>query len=170
MHKVKHKELGDMDREAIVGSYQTTTVQHYDGNKRQLFYTDIETAFPEGKKIVSVTDPDGYITHANSTFVHMSGYTRDELLGMPHYILRHPDMPKAGFQGLWDSLEKTGRWQGYVKNLRKDGGFYWVFASVFTLHRNEKIVGYTSTREAAPPEKVKAMTELYQKLLKEEQS
>lgn len=169
MPNIEHKILGDMQTSDIVGSYQTTTMTHYDGNTRQLFYTDIETPFPEGKKIISITDPDGYITHANTTFVAMSGYSRDELLGMPHYILHHPDMPKVAFKGLWDSLAETGEWQGIVKNLRKDGGYYWVSASVFSLFRHGELVGYTSTRQAAPADKVQECTKLYQQLLREEQ-
>lgn len=169
MYTVEHQSLGDMNINDIVGNHQTTIITHNDGNTRQLFYTDKETFFPEGEKIISVTDLDGYITHANSTFVHMSGYSKRELLGMPHYILRHPDMPRVAFEGLWDSLAETEKWHGYVKNLRKDGGFYWVYASVFALHRNGQLVGYTSTREAAPLDKVQECTTLYQQLLEQEQ-
>lgn len=169
MHTIEHKLLNDMDINDIVGAHRTSTMTYYDGNMRKIFYTDKETTFPEGQKIISVTDPDGYIVNANSTFVHMSGYSKKELLGVPHYILKHPDMPRAAFQELWDSLAKTGKWHGYVKNLRKDGGFYWASASVFTLYRHDKLVGYTSTREAAPTDKVKDCTELYRQLLAKEQ-
>lgn len=169
MYAIKRQSLGDMSVNDIVGNYQTSVITHYDGNTRQLFYTNKETSFPDGKKIISVTDPDGYITNANSVFVYMSGYSKRELLGMPHYILRHPDMPRIAFKGLWDTLAETGEWHGYVKNLRKDGGFYWVEASVFTLHRNGKIVGYTSARGPAPLDKVQECTALYQQLLKQEQ-
>lgn len=164
----KIKKIGDMQPQDIVGAYKTATIKHHDGCVRQLLYTNQETAFPEGKKIISVTDLDGYITHANSTFVYMSGYSRDELIGSPHYILRHPDMPRVAFQGLWDSLAKDGYWEGVVKNLRKDGGYYWVFASVFPLRRHGELVGYTSSREAPPIEKVQACIPLYQDMLKQE--
>lgn len=166
---IKHKTLDDMQKKDIVGNYQTTMITHVDGNTRQLYYTDAETPFPQGKKIISITDADGYITHANTTFVEMSGYSKEELVGMPHYILRHPDMPKVAFAGLWESLDATGEWQGIVKNLRKDGGFYWVSAKVFSLFRNGELVGYTSTREAAPRDKVAECTVLYKQLLDAEQ-
>lgn len=169
MYTVKHKLLDDMNVNDVVDSYRTATITYHDGNIRKIFYTDIETVFPEGEKIISVTDPDGYITNANSTFVYMSGYSKKELLGAPHCILRHPDMPRAAFQELWDSLAKTGKWHGYVKNLRKDGGFYWASASVFALYRHDTLVGYTSTREAVPMDKVQDYTELYQRLRAQEQ-
>lgn len=165
---VEHKKLGDMQKKDIVGAYQTTDITYYDGSKRLLHYSDIETPFPQGKKIISITDAAGYITHANTTFVDMSGYTRDELMGMPHYILRHPDMPKAAFAGLWDSLAETGKWQGYVKNLRKDGGYYWVFANVFSLFRHGELVGYTSTRTPAPLEELNKCIPLYKEMLEAE--
>lgn len=165
MSTVEHRILGDMQKKDIVGKYQTTTITHNDGNTRQIYYTDIETPFPEGKKIVSITDPEGYISNANSVFVAMSGYSRDELMGMPHYILRHPDMPVAAFKDLWQKVKMTGRWQGCVKNLRKDGGFYWVFASVFALKRNGELVGYTSSRIAAPMDKRRTAEQLYQEML-----
>lgn len=75
-----------------------------DGTTRTVFSTDIEVPFPEGRLIVSRTDLNGLITHANDAFVEMSGYARDQLIGQPHHILRHPDMPKIAFQGLWDDL------------------------------------------------------------------
>lgn len=170
MEALKRKVLADMQRKDIVGEYKTATLTHYDGCTRKLLYSDIQTFFPHGKKIISITDVDGYITHANSVFTYMSGYSKDELIGSPHYILRHPDMPRIAFTGLWDSLAKTGHWHGYVKNLRKDGGYYWVFAEVFALHRNGKTVGYTSARSEAPIDKVRSCTKLYRQLLQEEQS
>ncbi len=120
---IEHKVLGDMQPSDIVGKYKEVRYKHYDGHIRRILYTDIETPFPEGKMIVSLTDLDGYITQANKVFVEMSGYSEQELLGSPHYILRHPDMPPVAFKGLWDDLKEKGKWTGYVKNLRKDGVF-----------------------------------------------
>lgn len=168
MSNIEHKILGDMQEKDIDGPFQSTTITHHDGRKRKLLYTNIETIFPQNKKIISLTDADGYLTNVNTTFIEMSAYSKQELLGAPHYILRHPDMPKAAFAGLWDSLEKTGKWEGYVKNLRKDGGFYWVFASVFSIFRHGKLAGYTSTRSPAPLEKIQACTKLYKELLDKE--
>lgn len=155
-----------MQKKHVQGSCQTATISHYDGNFRQLLYSDTEVFFPEGMgKIVSITDTEGFITQANSSFVHMSGYSREELMGSPHYILRHPDMPKAAFKDLWDSLNTTGKWEGYVKNLRKDGAYYWVLATVFSLQRGGQLVGYTSSRAPAARDEVEKHAQLYREML-----
>lgn len=170
MNTIKHKKLDDMKTADIVGNYQTISMTHYDGCTRKLHYTDLETIFLKGRKIISLTDVEGYITHANSTFVQMSGYSKEELIGSPHYILRHPDMPRVAFKGLWEQLAKTGRWQGTVKNLRKDGGYYWVFASVFSIRRHGQLIGYTSSRVPTTRKEIQTCTELYRKLLAEERT
>lgn len=164
MTEFTRKHLGDMQEKDIVGEFQQTSLTHHDGNTRRILYTDIETPFPDGKLIVSVTDVDGYITHANDAFVYMSGYSKDELIGMPHYILRHPDMPPIAFKGLWDTLAESGRWKGYVKNLRKDGGYYWVYASVIANVRGGELQGYTSVRRRPSQSQVDECTELYKTL------
>jgi aerotaxis receptor len=99
---------------------------------------DEEVPYPDGRLIVSRTDLDGIITHANRSFIEMSGYSEEELIGAPHSILRHPDMPKAAFQDLWDTVQSGKIWQGYVKNLRKDGCYYWVKATVIPNVRAER--------------------------------
>jgi PAS domain S-box-containing protein len=138
--------IQDMKTEDIVGDYKETTLQFYQAGARKVFYTEIETPFPEGKLIVSTTDKDGKITHVNHAFIEMSGYTEAELIGVPHCILRHPDMPAAAFKDLWNTVKKGEKWQGIVKNLRKDGGYYWVKATVIPNIRNGQVVGYTSVR------------------------
>jgi aerotaxis receptor len=125
--------------------------------------------FPEGKLIVSRTDPSGVITHANQAFVDMSGYSEDELVGEQHYILRHPDMPAVAFKGLWDTISQGKKWHGYVKNLRKDGAFYWVYATVVPNIRDGRIVSYTSVRRKPSRRKIEEMAALYKTLLQEEQ-
>lgn len=165
MNDIHYQQPVDMSPRNIVGDYQQATIQHFDGHTRKILYTNEETIVSEGDKIISVTDPEGIIITANSAFIKVSGYTRKELLGTPHYILHHPDMPKAAFAGLWSSLAETGRWEGYVKNLRKDGGFYWVFAKIFSLHRDGKLVGYTSTRVAAERDQIAIYAKEYAKLL-----
>lgn len=166
-----HKKPGDMLKEHVAESCQAITISHYDGNFRQVLYSNTEIFFPEGMgKIVSITDANGFITQANSSFVHMSGYSREDLVGAPHYILRHPDMPKAAFKGMWDSLEATGKWEGYVKNLRKDGAYYWVLASVFSLQRNGQLIGYTSSRSPAARDEVEKYSQLYREMLISEKS
>lgn len=151
----------DMKPEDIVGEYKEVYLQLYKSIRRRILYTEIETPFPEGKLIVSTTDPEGIITHVNKSFIEMSGYTEEELLGAPHSILRHPDMPPVAFKGLWDTIQSGQKWQGFVKNLRKDGGFYWVKATVIPNVRNGKIVAYTSVRRKPSRTNVEACMKLY---------
>ncbi len=149
----------------VVGDYREHTLRYHDGSERRVLVTDRETPYPDGRLIVSRTDPHGLITHANDSFVEMSGYRRDELLGLPHYILRHPDMPAAAFKDLWDTLSRGDKWRGYVKNLRKDGGFYWVYATVIPNVRGGRVVGYTSVRRKPSRHKVEEMATLYRTML-----
>ncbi|MBL3520495.1 PAS domain-containing protein [Arcobacter lanthieri] len=106
----------------------------------------IETIVPKDELIVSRTDLKGIITYANETFAKISGYNSDELIGKPHNIVRHPDMPKSIFKELWVDLQTKGRWSGVVKNLRKDEGFYWVYAEISQVLKNEKLIEYKSIR------------------------
>jgi aerotaxis receptor len=138
--------INDMKTEDIIGDYKEVTLQLYNTGCRKVFYTQIQTPFPDGKLIVSTTDKNGIITHVNHAFIEMSGYSEKELIGKPHCILRHPDMPSAAFKDLWDTVQKGEKWQGIVKNLRKDGGYYWVKATVIPNIRNGQTLGYTSVR------------------------
>lgn len=106
----------------------------------------IETIVPSEELIVSRTDLKGIITYANDTFAQISGYEVEELIGKPHNIVRHPDMPKVVFKELWENLQTKGKWEGVVKNLRKDNGFYWVFAQVSQVYKDGKLVEYKSIR------------------------
>lgn len=115
-----------------------------------------ETLVPSEELIVSRTDLKGIITYANETFAQISGYTQEELIGKPHSIVRHPDMPKKVFTDLWNDLKTKGYWSGIVKNLRKDEGFYWVYAEVSEVVKDGKVVEYKSIRSPIPfEEKVK---------------
>jgi PAS domain S-box-containing protein len=153
--------LHDMQPEDIVGEYKEVTLNLYGGMIRKILYTELETPYPDGKLIVSTTDPEGIITHVNKSFVEMSGYEDHELVGAPHSILRHPDMPPAAFKDLWDTVAKGEKWQGFVKNLRKDGGYYWVKATVIPKIRNAKLVGYTSVRRKPSKTRVEECIKLY---------
>ncbi|MDD2759153.1 MAG: PAS domain-containing protein [Methylomonas sp.] len=153
--------IADMSAEDIVGDYQEVTLQLYGGITRKVLYTQIETPYPDGKLIVSTTNPEGVITHVNQSFIEMSGYDEAELVGAPHSILRHPDMPAAAFKDLWDTITRGETWQGYVKNLRKDGGYYWVKATVIPNIRGGKLVGYTSVRRKPSRTKVDECINLY---------
>lgn len=145
-------------------------INYYDGSTKERVVVDEEIPFPEGKLIVSRTDTKGNITHCNQAFVEMSGFDEDELIGVPHHILRHPDMPAAAFKGLWDTINTKTKWSGYVKNLRKDGKFYWVYAVVVPNIRNGKLVGFASVRRKPSRTKVDECTELYKNMLAEERS
>ncbi len=153
--------LHDMKYEDIVGKYKEVTSKLYKSGTRRILYTDLETPYPDGKLIVSTTTPDGVITHVNQSFIEMSGYSELELIGIPHSILRHPDMPPAAFQDLWDTVKKGEKWQGFVKNLRKDGGYYWVKATVIPNIRNGKLVSYSSVRRKPSRTNIENCIRLY---------
>jgi PAS domain S-box-containing protein len=154
--------MRDMQPEDIVGDhYGEVLLQYHDGTSRRVLVTEIEVPYPEGNLIVSRTDPHGIITHVNQSFVEMSGYCREELIGAPHHLLRHPDMPGAAFADLWSTVQQGKRWQGYVKNLRKDGGYYWVRATVIPNVRGGQVVGYTSVRRKPSRSKVEECARLY---------
>ena len=143
---------------------QEKVLHHCDGAIRSVQAIDEEVPCPEGKLIVSRTDPRGVITHANQAFVEMSGFDIDELIGAPHYILRHPDMPAAAFAGMWTKIKQGRKWSGYVKNLRKDGRYYWVYATVVSNVRDGVVVGYTSVRRKPSRARVNEAIALYKKL------
>lgn len=148
--------------------HTTHQMTNYYGQSYTAYCTEEETMFPDGRLITSRTDLDGIITHVNDAFVVMSGWKREELMGAAHSILRHPDMPAIAFKGLWDDLAEGKKWHGYVKNLRKNGGFYWVYATVIPNVRHGKVVGYTSVRRKPPRSQVEACTKLYAELLEQE--
>ncbi|MEL0583522.1 MAG: PAS domain-containing protein [Candidatus Thiodiazotropha sp. (ex. Lucinoma kazani)] len=153
--------MQDMNPDDIVGEYREHTLTYQDGSTRLIMVTDIESPYPDGRLIVSRTDPAGIITQVNHSFVEMAAYSEDELMGQPHHILRHPEMPPAAFKDLWDTVQKEKKWHGYVKNLRKDGGFYWVLATVIPNVRNGKITGYTSVRRKPARRKVEECIKTY---------
>ena len=129
----------------------------------------IETAVPEQELIISRTDLTGVITHVNETFAMISGYEIDELIGKPHNIVRHPDMPRSVFSDLWETLKRGESWQGIVKNRRKDNGYYWVHADVSGVYKEGKLVGYKSVRAPIDTETKIKMQNHYDALKKEEE-
>jgi aerotaxis receptor len=108
--------------------------------------TSREVLLEEGQTIVSTTDLQGNITYANPYFIHISGFTEEELIGAPQNILRHPDMPAEAFADLWHAIGKGFPWTGMVKNRCKNGDFYWVLANITPVIENGKPVGYMSVR------------------------
>ena len=114
--------------------------------KKNLPVTNVETLLPENEFIYSRTDLKAMITEANEAFCKVSGFTREEMIGQPHNMVRHPDMPEAAFADMWRDLKRGCPWRGIVKNRRKDGGYYWVVANVSPVRENGQIVGYQSVR------------------------
>ncbi|MGP9688165.1 PAS domain-containing protein [Psychrobacter sp. AOP22-C1-C5] len=142
---------------------------YHDGMSRTVYDTGIERAYPDGKLIVSRTDLNGVITHVNDAFVEISGYHIDELIGQQHYILRHPDMPKAAYKDLWEKAASGQKWHGYVKNLCKDGSHYWVYATVVPNVRRGETVGYTSVRRKPSRSKIEAAIAQYAEMKQNEE-
>jgi len=129
----------------------------------------IETNVPENEIIISRTDLQGVITYVNETFAVISGYEANELIGKPHNIVRHPDMPKSVFKDLWETLQRGESWQGIVKNKRKDDGYYWVYANVSGVYKEGKLVEYKSLRAPIDTETKIKMQNHYDALKKEEE-
>jgi len=127
-----------------------------------------EWFFPNDSYILSETDERGFIIYANDIFYEIAGYKKNELLNEPHNIIRHPDMPKIAFKGLWDDIQTKGFWSGTVKNLRKDGCFYWVQATVLKKVNSNGDVTYLSIRRVPDRNDVEACTTLYAELKKSE--
>ncbi|GAB2180223.1 methyl-accepting chemotaxis protein [Denitratisoma sp. agr-D3] len=132
--------------------------------KKNLPVLQQELPFPKGKYLVSRTDLKGVITVANDTFVELSGFGRDELIGRSHNIVRHPDMPPAAFADLWQTLKKGRPWRGTVKNRSKSGHYYWVNALVVPVKQEGQTVGYMSVRTEPSHEDVRKAEALYGQL------
>lgn len=131
--------------------------------------TSVEKVMREGDFIVSMTDPKGIITYGNRIFIEYSGYSEAELLGSQHNIVRHPDMPRGMFKLLWDKLLNREECFAYVKNMSKDGGFYWVFSNVTpTFDPAGNVTGYFSVRRKPSQSGIKTMSEIYQRMLEAE--
>jgi aerotaxis receptor len=115
--------------------------------------------------LVSQTDAKGIILFANDDFCKIAGYAINELVGKPHNIVRHKDMPKAAFKDLWKTVKSGKIWDGYVKNMTKDGGYYWVYATVYPMKdakTNE--IRYMSCRRKASQQEIQTAQELYKTL------
>lgn len=125
---------------------------------------DQEFDYPADELLMSTTDSRGHITHCNAAFERVSGYTMQELMGQPHNMVRHPDMPSEAFRDMWATIGHGRSWKGLVKNRRKDGSFYWVAAHVTPIMQDGKPVGYMSVRAKPTREQVKAAQALYVKL------
>lgn len=124
------------------------------------------------KYIVSRTDTKGVITYGNDYFVEISGYTKAELIGAPHNIIRHPDMPKVLFKMMWERIKQGHNIMAVVKNMAKDGRYYWVITDFESKNdpKSGEIVGYTAYRKAAPVQVIEKIEPIYNKLLEIEKT
>lgn len=126
--------------------------------------TNIETLVPENTFIYSRTDLRGLIVEANAAFARISNYRVEEMLGKPHNLVRHPDMPKEAFADMWKSLKAGRPWRGLVKNRRSDGGYYWVLATASPVRENGRVVGYQSLRSRPTREQIAATADAYRRI------
>lgn len=121
--------------------------------------------------IVSKTTAKGIITYGNPIFIEFSGYTEEELLGTQHNIIRHPDMPRSAFKLVWETIEAGREFFGYVKNMSKDGSYYWVFTHITPdFDQNKRIVGYTSVRRYPKREAISKIEPVYRQMLAAERA
>ncbi|WNB84588.1 PAS domain-containing protein [Cellulomonas sp. ATA003] len=131
--------------------------------------TGVERTFPAHEIIVSKTDPRGVITYTNDVFLRVSAYREEEVLGRPHNVIRHPEMPRAVFALLWDTLARGQEMFAYIVNLAGDGAHYWVLAHVTpSFGTDGRVVGYHSNRRSPDRSAVDAVRPLYRDLLAEE--
>ena len=132
--------------------------------KKNLPVTTNEVTFSADQKIISTTDTKGIITHVNDEFERISGFRRDELIGKAHNIVRHPDMPPAAYQIMWEHLKAGKPWMGLVKNRCKNGDFYWVNAYVTPITKNGQTIGYESVRVLPSRKDVERAEKIYNKI------
>jgi aerotaxis receptor len=125
--------------------------------------TQSEYDFPADQTLISVTDVKGRITYCNTNFISVSGYTEDELLGQPHNMVRHPDMPEEAFRDMWDTIQNKGLpWSALVKNRRKNGDHYWVRANATPVRDGDRILGFLSVRTKPSREEIETFEKLYE--------
>lgn len=130
-----------------------------------------EVTFSETEFIVSKTDLQSRITYGNSLFIKLSGYEEKELLGKPHNILRHSDMPKLVFKMLWENIQNGREIFAYVKNMTKDKDYYWVYAHVTPSYDDKgRVIGYHSVRRKPTSQALSVIIPLYQELISAEKT
>lgn len=128
-----------------------------------------EEVFFDGRSLISETDTKGIITFVNRKFSEMSGYSNEEAIGQPHSLLRHPDMPKIAFEQMWKVISEGKIWEGYVKNLRKDGKFYWVIVNIVPKKDDTgDIIGYIASRKVPERVQIRNIEQQYKQMIEEE--
>ena len=135
--------------------------------KTNMPVTENEVVLKDASMIVSCTDKKGMITYINEEFIEISGFSKDELIGQSHNIVRHPDMPPAAFKDLWKNMKENRPWVGMVKNRCKNGDYYWVKANVTPLYENGELSGYMSVRNKADKDDIYEAEKLYKTLGKD---
>jgi len=116
--------------------------------------------------IISQTDTKGIITYVNKMFCKVSGYDKEDLLGKAHNIIQHPDMPKAVFKKMWETIQNGQSWNGLIKNLRKDGLYYWVDIEILPIKSDDgEVTGYIAANKAASKKDIQENEEIYKKML-----
>ncbi|MBS1140028.1 MAG: hypothetical protein H6R13_1481 [Proteobacteria bacterium] len=139
--------------------------------KRAIEPTSVERKMREDDFIVSKTNAKGIITYGNPIFIEFSGYSEEELLGSQHNIIRHPDMPRSAFNLVWQTIQSGREFFGYVKNMSKDGSYYWVFTHITPdLDSAGNIIGYTSVRRCPKADAVRKIEPVYRAMLEAERA
>lgn len=138
--------------------------------RKNLPVTQNNYLYPAHQTLISITDLKGRITYCNKDFIDVSGYTEAELIGQPHNLLRHPDMPEAAFRDFWASIQSGKLWSALIKNRRKNGDSYWVRANATPMRNGDKVVGYLSVRTLPSPHEIQKAEALYAKIRIEEQA
>lgn len=119
----------------------------------------------DGSIIISQTDLEGNITFANRKFCEVSGYSVGELVGNPHSIIRHPEMPKVAFEKMWNTISSGHTWNGLIKNMRKDGLYYWVDTEILPIEdEDHKITGYIAAKKPASRKNIEENEATYEKM------
>ena len=131
---------------------------------------DEEIILDPKRYIVSETDAKGKLTYCNDYFIEVAGYTKEELLNRSHNIIRHPDMPKVVFKLLWETISQGKNINAVVKNMAKDGRYYWVFTEFETVRENGEIVGYKAHRKNVSKHIIEIISGLYSELLRIEKA
>ncbi|MGP9822906.1 methyl-accepting chemotaxis protein [Ectopseudomonas khazarica] len=132
--------------------------------RQNLPVTQRERTFPAEERLISTTDLSSKITYCNAAFVEISGFTREELIGQPHNLVRHPDMPPGVFGHMWDTIKQGKPWMGIVKNRAKNGDYYWVSAYVTPIYENGRVSGYESVRSVPSEMQKRRAEKLYARL------
>jgi len=121
--------------------------------------------FYDGSAMISETDTDGIITYANRKFLDFVGFTKKEIVGLPHSIIRHPDMPKGLFYGMWKIIKQKKVWRGYIKSLCRDGSYFWALVYIQPkLDSHGNVIGYVANRRDAYPKVIEEIEKKYEEL------